>query len=219
MNKVLLIFAKQPCPGKVKTRLTPPLSPQEAAELYRCMLFDTISKVASLSGVEKIIFYEPSPGAGNFFQTAFSNVRCFPQEGAGLGERLANAFEKVFGLGFELAAGIGTDSPDLPIPHLEESFRLLAEDVADVIFGPATDGGYYLVAMKSFLPAVFRGIPWSTERVLEKSIDAVELSGFRVGRLPAWHDLDTADDLQTFLSVGGSDRAPDTTRFLREKGF
>lgn len=219
MHKVLLIFAKQPCPGRVKTRLVPPLCPEEAAELYRCMLFDTMAKVGALSEAEKIIFFEPSPGAGTSFRAAFPDVRCFPQEGAALGERLENAFGKVFGLGVELAAVIGTDSPDLPLSHLEESFRVLEDNAADVVFGPATDGGYYLLAMKSFLPGVFRGIPWSTERVLEKSIDAVESAGLRAGCLPVWHDLDTADDLKKFLAAGGSDCAPATARYLRDKGF
>jgi rSAM/selenodomain-associated transferase 1 len=216
MNKALLIFAKQPYPGKVKTRLSPPLSLHEAAELYRCMLSDTLAKVVVLSGVEKIIVYESSPGAGQFFRTAFPGVRCFPQQGAGLGERLEKAFEKVFGLGFELVAAIGTDSPDLPVSHLEESFRLLERNAADVAFGPASDGGYYLVALKSFLPEVFRKIPWSTGQVLEKSVEVVMTLGLRVVYLPVWHDLDTIEDLVRFLLGGGTGGAVRTRQFLIE---
>jgi rSAM/selenodomain-associated transferase 1 len=217
MDKALLIFAKQPSPGKVKTRLSPPLSLQDAAEIYRCMLSDTLAKVAVLGGVEKFLFFEPSPEAEEFFRHGFPGFNVFPQEGAGLGERLVRAFEKVFSLGFRSVAAIGSDSPDLPPSLLEKSFRLLERGEADVVFGPAMDGGYYLVAQGFFSPGVFRDIPWSTDRVLEKSEAAAASLGLRVVCLPTWHDMDTVDDLKRFCAAGNPDSAPRTHRFLREQ--
>ncbi|RQW84178.1 MAG: glycosyltransferase [Geobacter sp.] len=219
MDKALLIFAKQPLPGKVKTRLTPPFSFQEAADIYRCMLSDTLTKLTDLPGVEKFLFFESSPGAEDFFQKAFPGVRTFPQQGDGLGDRLEKAFETVFALGFESAAAIGTDSPDLPLSYLEEPFRLLEEGGADVVFGPAVDGGYYLVALERSCPELFRDIPWSTNRVLERSMASAATLGLRVECLPIWHDMDTVEDLKKFLAAGNSEYAPRTLRFLREKGI
>jgi len=217
MGKALLIFAKQPLPGKVKTRLSPPLSLQEAADIYRCMLSDTLAKVADLPGAESFLFFEPASGALDFFRNAFPGIRIFPQEGDALGERLMKAFEKVFALGFRSVAAIGTDSPDLPLSHLEESFRLLEEGGADVVFGPAADGGYYLVALGTFCPGLFHDIPWSTNRVLEKSNEAAAAFGLQVMTLPVWHDLDTVEDLKRFLVSGSPENAPRTFRFLQEK--
>ena len=117
MNKALLIFAKQPLPGKVKTRLSPPFSLQEAADIYCCMLSDTLAKLADLPGIEKFLFFEPSCGAADYFRRNFPEIKSFPQQGDGLGDRLEKAFETVFALGFESAAAIGTDSPDLPLAY------------------------------------------------------------------------------------------------------
>jgi len=218
MDKALLIFAKQPLPGKVKTRLSPPLSVQAAADIYHCMLSDTLAKTADLPGVERFLFFEPSTGAADFFWKVFPGIRTFPQMGDGLGERLEKAFETVFALGFESVAAIGTDSPDLPLSHLQEPFRLLEDDVADVIFGPAADGGYYLVALGSFCPGLFRDIPWSTNRVLEMSMGAARTLGLKAACLPVWHDMDTVEDLKRFLAAGNPEYAPRTLRFLREIG-
>jgi uncharacterized protein len=218
MDKALLIFAKQPLPGKVKTRLSPPLSLQAATDIYHCMLSDTLAKTVDLPGVERFLFFEPSSGAAEFFRNLFPGIRTFPQMGDGLGERLKKAFETVFSLGFESVAAIGTDSPDLPLSHLQEPFRLLEEEGADVVFGPAADGGYYLVAFRSFCPGLFRDIPWSTNRVLEKSMEAAASLGLKVACLPVWHDMDTVEDLKRFLASGNPEYAPRTLRFLRERG-
>ncbi|MRR56165.1 MAG: glycosyltransferase [Deltaproteobacteria bacterium] len=216
MDKALLIFAKQPLPGKVKTRLSPPFTFQAAADIYGCMLSDTLVKVAEVSGVERLLFFEPSCGAADFFRENFPGIRAFPQQGVGLGERLEKAFATAFSLGFESVVAIGTDSPDLPPSYLEESFRLLEAGGADAVFGPAADGGYYLVALKSYHLGIFRNIPWSTNQVLEKSLTAATLLGLQVACLPVWHDMDTVEDLKRFLAGGSSEYAPRTLRYLRE---
>lgn len=218
MKKALLIFAKQPVAGMVKTRLTPPLSPAEAAELYRCMLADTIERVTSIPGVERLLFFQPGEGSEGYFRDSFRHLTLFPQEGAGLGERMENAFGRVLAAGFEAAAVVGTDAPDLPREYVEQSFRLLGEGKAEVVFGPAADGGYYLLALGRLIPQLFRDIPWGTGAVMRKSRETADSLGCASAALPLWHDVDTAADLGRFLAGGNPDAAPRTRRFLLELG-
>jgi rSAM/selenodomain-associated transferase 1 len=217
MKKALLIFAKKPVAGTVKTRLSPPLSAGDAATLYRCMLGDTLDKVAVLRDVEPFLFYQPAEGAEDFFRNRYPRVTLFPQEGTGLGERMENAFGRVLSAGFGAAAAVGTDAPDLPLEYVEQAFRFLAEGRADVVFGPASDGGYYLVAMGRLMPELFRGIPWSTGEVLRESMETAAAAGIRTVTLPLWHDVDTVADLERFRSSG--EGAPRTRRFVREIVF
>ncbi|MRR57942.1 MAG: glycosyltransferase [Deltaproteobacteria bacterium] len=216
MKQALVIFAKQPVPGRVKTRLSPPLSPSDAARLYLCMLSDTIEAVASLNHVERFLFFEPSDGAEDFFRDAWPDLTVVPQQGGGLGERLENAFARLFSAGFDAVAAIGTDSPDLPAEYVEDAFRILEERRADVVFGPVEDGGYCLVAMGRLHPELFRDIPWSTGMVLERSEAAAVSLGLGTARIPAWHDIDTGRDLERLLREGNPDEAPRTRRFLRQ---
>ncbi|HLO25188.1 MAG TPA: TIGR04282 family arsenosugar biosynthesis glycosyltransferase, partial [Geobacteraceae bacterium] len=115
LKKGLIIFAKRPVPGRVKTRLSPPLSPEQAAGLYRCMLEDILAKAAIIPGVEKWIFYETDTGAPAFFAGIAPGMACTHQRGADLGERMASAFAELFAMGYGRVAIIGTDIPDLPL--------------------------------------------------------------------------------------------------------
>lgn len=216
MKRALLIFAKQPVPGRVKTRLSPPLSPDDAARLYDCMLADTIGSHSCCNHFDTLIFFEHSDGAESFFRQTWPKLPAFPQQGAGLGERLEHAFAAAFAMGFGAVAAIGSDSPDLPTGYVEDAFRLLEEGRAEVVFGPVEDGGYYLVAVGGHHPGLFRNIPWSTEAVLERSEEAARALGLRSARLPLWHDLDRFEDLELLLAdedAGGAER---TARFLRQ---
>jgi rSAM/selenodomain-associated transferase 1 len=215
VKKALLVFARQPVAGRVKTRLSPPLSAHDAAELYRCMLADTLDRVTLLRQVDVILFFDPSDGAEAFFREAWPGLTSFPQEGDGLGERLENAFGRVFGLGFTVAAAMGTDSPDLPLAYLEDAFRTLEESAADVIFGPTTDGGYYLVAMGMPCPELFRAIPWSTGRVLEESLARAAATAQAVTLLPVWEDMDTIAELRRFILRQRVADAPLTWKYLK----
>jgi rSAM/selenodomain-associated transferase 1 len=213
VKKALLVFAKQPVAGRVKTRLSPPLSARDAAELYRCMLTDTLERVASLRQVEVILFFDPSHGTEAYFRETWPGLTSFPQEGDGLGARLENAFARVFASGFTVAAAMGTDSPDLPLTHVEEAFRILEEGAADVVFGPTTDGGYYLVAMAQLYPNLFRAIPWSTVRVLAESRVRADADSLAVTLLPEWEDMDTIAELKRFTLRETARNAPLTQEF------
>lgn len=209
MKRALAIFAKTPLPGLVKTRLSPPLSLQQGAELYRCMLLDTIARVQGLNA-ETILFYE---GELDFFHKAAPHATLIRQHDGGLGTRLAQAFDQLAELGYGCRVVIGSDAPDLPLVYLEDAFARL-EAGSDTVFGPASDGGYYLVAVRGGVGSIFQGIPWSTEKVLETSLKQAQASGFSSTLLPPWYDVDSYQDL---LRPGLSDPlngAPLTRSFL-----
>lgn len=216
MKQALLIFAKQPVPGRVKTRLSPPLSPDDAARLYSCMLADTVGKHSSGRHFEALLFFEPSDGAEEFFRRTCPGLPAFSQQGEGLGERLERAFASAFAMGFSAVACIGSDSPDLPRWYVEDAFRLLQEGRAEVVFGPVEDGGYCLLAATRHYSGLFRDIPWSTGEVLERSERQARALGLRTLRLPVWHDVDTAEDLERMLRTGDSEGAERTAGFLRQ---
>jgi len=195
-SRALIIFAKQPATGRVKTRLTPPLSPGEAAELYRCMLCDTLAKVRRLPGIVPVIFYQDDPGAGEYFQSLAPEMEALPQRGSDLGERMQLAFAEMFGRGHAEVAIIGSDSPDLPGEFIVRSFRLLADGGKDLVVGPTEDNGYYLLAMRRVWRELFHAMPWSTAEVLPLTLARADSAGISTGLLPVWYDIDAAADLR-----------------------
>ena len=214
MKQALAIFAKTPLPGLVKTRLTPPLSPEEGADLYRCMLLDTVARVRSLP-TDTFIFYD---GDEFFFKTAAPGLPLIPQHPEGLGGRLEEAFATLTSMGYGARVVIGTDAPDLPLSFIEEAFRLI-ETGSDVVFGPAEDGGYYLVALSGPHGDLFKDIPWSGPDVLERSLERARQAGLASALLPPWYDVDCFEDL---FRPGLSDTlngAPLTRDFIRELGI
>jgi uncharacterized protein len=214
MKSVLAIFAKTPLPGKVKTRLGPELSPEEGAELYRCMLLDTVARVRSLP-VDTVILYD---GDESFFRQALPGVALMRQHDGGLGERLEAAFAALGTMGYGARVVIGSDAPDLPLGFIEEAFQLLGEG-REAVFGPAEDGGYYLVALSGASHGLFRDIPWSGPQVLEMSQQRAQEAGLMTALLPGWYDVDSFEDL---LRPGLSDPgngAPLTRGFIRSLGI
>jgi uncharacterized protein len=214
MKKALAVFAKAPLPGRVKTRLVPALTPEEGAELYRCMLLDTLARVRTLP-VDTVIFYE---GEADFFRDLVPGGQLIPQQGIDLGERLQNAFEALSLLGYRDRAAIGTDAPDLPLAFIEEAFRFL-ESGSDAVFGPAEDGGYYLIALAGASGALFSDIPWSGPQVLATSRQRALESGFTTSLLPTWYDVDTFQDLLRPGLANPENGAPLTRAFLKERGL
>ena len=213
LKKALIMFAKRPVPGRVKTRLSPPLSPGEAAELYRCMLLDLLAKGGALAGVDPWLFHEPDAEAAPFFAEVAPGMPCAPQDGTDLGERMANAFRRL-ATGYGGIAIIGTDLPDLPMAYVEEAFRRLDAGEADAVLGPADDGGYYLVAMGELHAELFRDVPWSSEEVLATTLARAEEAGIAVSLLPVWHDVDTVDDLQRPELLDAANGTPLTREFI-----
>ncbi len=218
-SKALIVFAKLPLAGSVKTRLTPLLTPEDAAELYRCMLMDTLSKVKRLADVDISLFFEGGREAASYFEKTSGGMAVFPQRGGDLGERMMDAFLRTFEDGHVAVAIIGTDSPDLPVSFIEEAFLLLEDPSVDAALGPSEDGGYYLLAMKRLHEVFFRGIPWSTGEVLERSLAKAAAGGLTVALLPQWHDVDSEMDLLRPELRAAGNGAPLTRAIIGCLGF
>jgi len=214
LKKAMLVFAKRPLPGKVKTRLVPPLSPEDAADLYQCMLADVLGMAAKLPGLFLCLFYEETEGAHEYFTGIAPGMTSLPQRGKDLGEKMADAFCVVFAMGYEAAVVIGTDAPDLPPYYIEETFGRLESGKCEAVFGPCEDGGYYLLGITRLHRVLFRDIPWSSGAVLRESLKRAEEVGIDVSLLPMWHDVDTAADLERPELLAEENEAPRTRKFI-----
>lgn len=192
----LIVFAKAPVPGRVKTRLVPPLTAEEAARVYRASLADVVAKAEEVEAAI-VLSYDPASSAAQYFASEFPAFPRMEQKGADLGERLRQAADDAFASGSERLCIIGGDSPTLPVDYLRQSFAEL--ETADVVFGPTEDGGYYLVGIRSTAwpaaAAVFDDIPWSSPLVLQASLEASGAAGLAVRLAPSWYDVDRPEDL------------------------
>ncbi|MFQ5704510.1 MAG: TIGR04282 family arsenosugar biosynthesis glycosyltransferase [Gemmatimonadales bacterium] len=192
MIKVLL-FAKAPRPGFVKTRLAKDIGPDRAVQLYRRVGAKVVSRVAARYPLE--IWYDP-PDALHEMRGWLGN-RCYrPQAAGDLGARLSHAFRVHFEHSDLPAVAIGADAPDVDASTVRAASRALEQ--APVVVGPAVDGGYYLLGLNDPCPQLFRGIPWSTPDVLRVTVGICERLHLEVVKLKSLRDLDTADDLAFF---------------------
>jgi rSAM/selenodomain-associated transferase 1 len=199
MTTLLIMFAKEPRPGHVKTRLIPPLSPEAAAQLYHCFLLDILEEMGRVPEVKLALAFSP-PEAQGFFQTlAPPDTDLFPQEGGDLGERMARACARAFAAGYSPVLLRGSDTPDLPAAVVSEAREVLVGGHFQTVLGPATDGGYYLVGLTDPQPDLFQGPAWSSSTVLESTLETARQRGLTVHLLPAWTDIDTSADLLAFL--------------------
>ncbi len=200
------IFAKEPLPGRVKTRLCPPLSADEAAALYRVSLEETVAFCTS-GPWKTVLFYE---GDRAFFAEAFPRLPLHPQCGHDLGERMAEALTSLL-REFECAVLIGSDTPDLPLRILHDAFDALARH--DAVVAPATDGGYVLVGERMHNPTLFQDIPWSTADVLQRTRESARHSAVSLAEITPWDDLDDGASLQRLIERSPCCR---TAQFARE---
>ncbi len=190
----LILFFKYPEHGSVKTRLARALGDDLAYELYSHFLAD-IATMAGNVEAEKVMAYA---GPDDVVFPDFPTVRVIRQRGKDIGERMYNAFLDVFALGFKRAALIGSDCPDLPARMINQAFTKLA--AADVVFGPGTDGGYYLIGCNrdSLSKSMFSGIPWSTDAVFTETLKRAAREGLVCVQLEPWSDIDELDDLRQY---------------------
>jgi rSAM/selenodomain-associated transferase 1 len=199
MTALLIVFVKEPRPGHVKTRLTPPLSLEEAAQLYHSFLEDILEEMSQVPNVQLALAFSP-PQALDFFQSmAPPDTILFPQEGMDLGQRMTRACACGFAAGFSPVLLRGSDTPDLPATVVSEAREVLAAGKAQVVLGPCPDGGYYLVGLTECQPFLFQGPVWSSSTVLKVTQEAARQHGLAVHLLPSWPDIDTYADLLTFL--------------------
>jgi len=211
----IVVFAKWPTPGAVKTRLHSVLGPALAARLYAGTLNDAIAIAASAKADRAIVYWAERPeGAAPFATPAGMISR--DQRGAGLGARLEAAFDELLPDSGDRAVVIGADCPDLTSAMLDQAFAEL--DRCDLVLAPAEDGGYSLIALSRPAPVLFRGVTWSTESVLSETLARAEQLHLRTTLLARTRDLDQPADLVAFLAQVARDEplAPHTRAALRE---
>lgn len=192
MSQALAVFAKRPNPGQVKTRLTPALSAEQAADLYWAMVQDTWALVSKLSGVEPYLFVD-QPWEGFEILTAGQPVRI--QHGADLGIKMYSCLLRLNECNFKRSIIIGTDSPTLPKAYIQTALELLVDE-RDAVLGPAEDGGYYLVGCRRPHVEMFAGVSWSSPHTLAETKSAFDAVGYRTHLTPVWRDVDSIDDVR-----------------------
>ena len=208
-STALVIFAKAPIPGEVKTRLCPPLTPDEAATLHGSFVLDMLERSKTAVAKLKLPFDRylacmPSSTLVFFkIMEERQSVKLIDQIGNDLGARMQHTFETMFGKGYERVFIVGTDVPSLPLDHYTQALALLEKN--DLVLGPALDGGYYLIGLKRMVPDLFVGVLWSTEQVLEMTQEKATKLGLKTALLPPWRDVDTIEDLQALIETSALD--------------
>jgi uncharacterized protein len=211
-------MAKLPRAGAVKTRLRGRLTEAQAAALYAAFLDDKVDSVRALEGATPVIAFTPEGAADLFSERYGPELRLLAQRGTDLGERLANAAADLFADGFSAIALLDSDTPNLPTDYLSRTLSALTGG-AEVVLGPTSDGGYYLIGMTRFMPELFRGIHWSTPSVAVETLAIARQLGVEAHVLPAWYDIDTPADLDRladdlFASASGNRKPANTLRVM-----
>jgi rSAM/selenodomain-associated transferase 1 len=217
-ENALIIFAKAPVPGEVKTRLCPALTPDEAASLHGSFVLDAIERSKAIArgssgpkGIDRFLACAPS-SKHVFFRIMEERhgIHLVDQIGEGLGERMSQAASHAFSKGYHRVLLVGSDLPTLQPGVYAQALDLLERH--DLVLGPAQDGGYYLLGLGRMAPELFVGIPWSTDQVLALTRRKAEQSGLTTALLTPCRDVDTLEDLQALiveagLAAGGRRRA------------
>ena len=212
MDTSLLVFAKVPRPGAVKTRLTPALTPEEAARVYTAFLRDTLRQVVQLE-VDDVRLYLAPPRPDDEIDGVPAAVSVHEQTGDGLGARMHRASRETLRDGADRAVLMGSDHPTLPSSFLRQAFRSL-EEARSLCVGPTEDGGFYLLGMSTVYPQLFDGMSYSHSEVFADTLARAQETDAEVTVLPEWYDVDTPQDLdrmQADLATGAVE-APNTRR-------
>ena len=216
--RVLGLFAKRPAPGAVKTRLGP--SPDWAARVARAFLLDTVARLSAVAA-RRVIAFAPADAAAEFAALAAGRFALTPQADGDLGRRLSAFLAAQLESGAESVVLVGADSPTLPVGYVEQAFEELR--TADVVLGPAADGGYYLLGCGRRLPPIFDGVAWGASRVLAETVARLADPAWRLALLPPWYDVDTPDDWELLRGhvaalrrAGAHPGVPYTEALLRE---
>ena len=199
MKRALLIMTKRPMEGQTKTRLCPPLSLAQAAELYGAFLFDIVDLArdvrAQTTGLQPCFAYTPTD-AEEYFNDLASDFGRIYQQGEQLSERLEYVLGAYLERGCNQVVAINSDSPTLPAAYISQAYTLLDDPEVDVVFGPCEDGGYYLIGVKGPFGNIVRDVEMSTPNVLRDTLALAAEENLRVALLPTWYDVDTVDELQ-----------------------
>lgn len=193
-NSALIIFVRNPVPGKVKTRLIPALGVEQATQIYKLLLEHTHNTVAGLA-ICKFVYYADEVNQNDLWLNQNFEKRL--QTGTDLGERMENAFRECFELGFEKVVIIGSDCFQLTTDIVEQAFHFLEQK--DAVVGPATDGGYYLLGLRKLLPQLFYDKIWSSDSVFEDTISDLKSFHLSYDLLETLSDVDNPQDAEQFI--------------------
>ena len=223
----MAVMAKASNPGRVKTRMVPPLTAIEASDLNTAFLVDishNMKAAQQLAAISPWMAFAPA-GSAQFFETNLpSGIGLLETVGPNLGECLLKAASSLLDRGYQSACLINSDSPTLPAGYLVAAANLLAADGDRIVLGPSTDGGYYLIGMTQRHRRLFEDIDWSTERVFGQTLVRASEIGVPVVVLPTWYDVDDAGTVcmligelfegQPFRVVGAQTTPADSSRAL-----
>lgn len=193
MDNLLIVFLKNPILGRVKTRLAKDIGNENALQVYLRLLDINLQCISKFNGKVHLYFDSFLPENNSYPE----HFKLMIQEGNDLGERMSNAFQNSFEKGFKKCIIIGSDCPAIEPKHLEKSLTNL--DTTDVVFGPAIDGGYYLLGMNKYYPELFKNVEWSSEKVLDQSISICINKNLKHHLLEPLRDIDTKDDLDFYF--------------------
>ena len=216
-------MTKAPRAGQVKTRLVPPLSHEEAAQLNVCFLRDTAAAIAEACGDtgRGVAVYTPLGAEAAYTDILPAEFELLLQRGDGFGQRLRSATEDLFQCGFSAVCLIDSDSPTVSAKTYAEAMVLLSKSSDRVVLGPSDDGGYYLIGLKENHRELFDRIDWSTERVLDQTQQRARELNLEVSLLPTGYDVDDPATLRRLCAEllsgnAANDLAPNTRKFLAQ---
>lgn len=193
------IMCKAPVAGSCKTRMCPPLTPSEAAEISRSFIADVAVVIQGAQPQGGCAIYTPEGAEAVFDGLLPSDFPLLAQRGSDLGERLLHAADDLLSTGFGGVCLINSDSPTLPAALLRQAIAALRRPGDRVVIGPAVDGGYCLIGLKRAHAALFQGIAWSTSQVLAQTLARIAGLGVPLSLLPSWYDVDDLGSLQLLL--------------------
>ncbi len=220
-DNAVILFARDPVLGQVKTRLSSLLDDETILRLYICFVEDSLEKIRCVKNADCFVGVSPENHSGFFDGTENSGMSLFVQQGQDLGEKMRSAFVDRFSEGYSKVIIIGSDSPSLPVSYIENA---LASE-KDLVLGPSADGGYYLIAMNGKVSEVFGGVAWGTENVLDETLKKVKEANISLELLPVWYDIDFPEDLKflkTHLALivqSGLGEGGKTKKILEEISF
>ena len=215
MNNALIVFTREPIPGKTKTRLMPRYTPEQCAELHLCFLKDIAREIAK---TDADIYVSYTGGEPEKLRIVFGDAAAYmEQEGENLGDRMLNAIKSVKSYGYDKIVLIGSDVPELSAPTIQDAFSKL--DVADTVIGPTQDGGYYLIGMNEVCEYAFNVEQYGVSTVYEDTVHSLNESGHTVIATDSYQDIDDANDVRGYIERMRSDkhlRNSSTGRYLAD---
>lgn len=205
----LVLFVKYPETRKVKTRLGAEVGFELAAELYKLFIKQTFGLAQNCAAQKVFVAFEPPDRRAQFCEFIPEEFAVFPQKGKTLGDRMFNSFEYAFAQEAKKVVILGSDSPTLAIENINSAFEKLNR--SDLVLGPAEDGGYYLIGLNKAYRGLFEGIEWSSDSVLQSSIERAKKLQLSFELLPRWYDVDTKE---TLMRAANDDRSGMITTLL-----